>query len=283
MLEIPIIDTHIHLWDPGRLSYPWLREEPSIHRAFTVADYRNECSGLNVEQMIFVQAGCLDEQAMEEVEFVLDEARRDPRLTGIIAFAPLERGMQVDPLLRRLKSVPQVRGIRRMLQSEPDHEFCLQPDFLEGIRLLSKYDLHFEICIVHLQVAGVFRMVERCPEVRFILDHIGKPDIKAHLGDPWMKEIKALSRLPNIVCKISGLVTEADHDTWKPEDLKPYVDHVIDCFGFDRVLYGSDWPVAKLAATIPRWTAALEQLLVTCSLQDRRKLFHDNAVEFYRL
>ena len=132
-------------------------------------------------------------------------------------------------------------------------------------------------------MANTIKMVAQCPDVQFILDHIGKPDIKHGLLDPWRAEIKTLSELPNVWCKMSGLVTEADHANWTKEQLKPYVDHVLECFGFDRVMYGGDWPVAYQATEYPRWVETLAWAVEGCSGDELKKLFRDNAIAFYRL
>ncbi len=132
-------------------------------------------------------------------------------------------------------------------------------------------------------MANTIKMVQQCPDVRFILDHIGKPQIKNHLMEPWRSELRQLAQLPNVWCKMSGLVTEADHQKWTPADLRPYIDHVIDCFGFDRVLFGGDWPVAFQATEYPRWVSTLEDAIAGASEREKRALFHDNAIVFYRL
>ena len=174
-----------------------------------------------------------------------------------------------------------VKGIRRIIQFETDIEFCLKPDFIRGVQMLPEYDFSFDLCIIHYQMANAIRLVEQCPEVKFMLDHIGKPDIKNKGYDPWRTEIKRLSRMKNVFCKISGLVNEADHDSWTVNDLKPYIDHVIDCFGFDRVVFGGDWPVVKLAGGHARWFEALNSIIG--DVRDTGKLFYQNADRFYRL
>ena len=148
---------------------------------------------------------------------------------------------------------------------------------------MPEFGLSFDICIVHYQLANTIKMVAQCPDLQFILDHIGKPDIRNGLMDPWRAEIRTLSRFPNVCCKISGLVTEADHQRWTREQLGPYIHHVIECFGFDRVMYGGDWPVAAQAADYPRWVETLEWALEGCTDEELKKLFHDNALAFYRL
>jgi L-fuconolactonase len=200
-----------------------------------------------------------------------------------VPWAPLEEGDAARPALERLVREPLVKGIRRIIQFEPDPEFCLRPGFVRGVQLLAEFGLHFEICITHAQMENTIRMVRQCPGVRFILDHIGKPDIRAHVIEPWATHLGTLAAMPNVWCKMSGLVSEADHDGWTREDLEPYVDRVIDCFGFDRVMFGGDWPVATLATDYPRWVETLRWAVQGCSDAELRRLFRDNAISFYRL
>ena len=149
--------------------------------------------------------------------------------------------------------------------------------------MLPSYDISFDICISHVQMANTIKMVGQCPGVTFILDHIGKPDIKEHVLEPWCTELKTLAEFPNVYCKVSGMITEADHERSTREDLKPHIDHVIGCFGFDRVMYGGDWPVVTLAGEYTRWMEALEWALDGCSPGELRKLFHDNALKVYKI
>lgn len=283
MLDFPIVDTHLHLWDPKRLRYPWIDNIPLLNKPYLLEDYKKACGPVQVERMVFLQCECIPEQFLQEAEWVTSLAQQDPRIQGIVPWAPLEKGEAARPDLERLAQNRLIKGVRRIIQFEPDPDFCLRPDFVRGVQMLSNYHLSFDICISHAQMANTIRFVLQCPGVRFILDHIGKPDIKNHLLDPWRAEIKALSEMPNVWCKVSGLVTEADHKTWTKEDLKPYIDCVIACFGFDRVIYGGDWPVAYQAAEYPRWVETLAWAVSGASEAERRKLFHDNAVAFYRL
>jgi L-fuconolactonase len=283
MPDLPIIDTHLHLWDPERLRYPWIEDIPLLNRPYLLEDYRKACGPVQVEKMVFLQCECIPEQFLQEAEWITSLAQQDPRIQGIVPWAPLEKGEAARPDLERLAQNPLIRGVRRIIQFEPDLSFCLRPDFVRGVQTLSDYNLSFDICISHVQMANTIRFVRQCPGVRFILDHIGKPDIKNRLLDPWRAEIKALSEMPNVWCKVSGLVTEADHQNWTKEDLKPYIDHIVACFGFDRVVYGGDWPVACQATEYPRWVETLAWAVSGASEAERRKLFHDNAVAFYRL
>jgi L-fuconolactonase len=159
----------------------------------------------------------------------------------------------------------------------------LRPDFIAATRLLPKYNFSFDVCIYHHQFGNVIEFVRRCPEVSFILDHIGKPGIKDNLMQPWKRHIRELSELPNVMCKLSGVTTEADHENWTREQLRPYIDHVIESFGFNRIMYGGDWPVAELAGKYTDWIGVLDWATAGCTPEEKRKLFRDNGIRAYRL
>jgi L-fuconolactonase len=283
MLDFPIVDTHLHVWDTRLLRYPWLDDVPLLNKPYLLADYNQACGPVQVEKMVFLQAEVDFALFQEEADWVTSLAEADPRIEGIVPWAPLEKGDAARPALEKLAENERIKGIRRIIQFEDDIEFCLQPDFVAGVQALPEYGLSFDICISHIQMANTVKMVRQCPDVQFILDHIGKPDIKNQVFEPWGQEIKQLSELPNVWCKVSGLVTEADHENWTKEDLKPYIDHVIDCFGFDRVMYGGDWPVAYQATEYPRWVETLAWAVAGCTETELKKLFRQNALSFYRL
>lgn len=276
-----IIDTHVHLWDPGRLPYPWLGDIPVLNRPYGLGEYRQACGGHDVTRMVFVQ--CDTPRTLEEAAWVSELAKEDPRLAAIVAGAAIEKGEAVLPDLEQLVRYPLVRGVRRLIQSEPMPGFCTQPNFIAGLKLLPRFNFSFDICIKHHQLGDVIDMVRQCPQVTFILDHIAKPDIAKQLFEPWRRQIRELAGLPNVWCKVSGMVTEADHQKWTAADLKPYVEHVLDCFGADRVMFGGDWPVVALASPLHRWIDTLKDLISACSMAEQTKLFHDNARRCYRL
>ena len=282
MEKFPIVDTHVHLWHPKQLRYPWLAEVPTLNRAYLLKDYIAAYGALEIESIVFVQCDTHPDDGLKETAWVTSLAAVDPRIRGIVAWAPLEEGEQVAPFVEKLAENRLVKGIRRLIQSE-NVDFCIEPNFVSGVKVLSRYGLSFDICIFHPQLANAIRLVEQCPHVQFILDHIGKPDIKHQLFDPWKQEIATLAAFPNVHCKISGLVTEADLEKWTPADLQPYIEHVISCFGFDRVIYGSDWPVSIQASDYPRWVQTLKDAVSGCSSEALRNLFRDNAIKFYRL
>lgn len=282
MANFPIVDTHVHLWHPKQLRYPWLKQVPLLNRPFLLKDYNAAIGDLEVESMVFVQCDTHPDDGLKETSWVTSLAAADPRIRGIVAWAPLEVGNCVATFVEKLAEESLVKGIRRLIQGE-SVDFCIQPNFIDGVKTLSRHRLSFDLCIYHPQLANAIRLVEQCPDVQFILDHIGKPDIKNQLFEPWKQEIKVLADFPNVHCKISGVVTEADHENWSLDNIQPYIDHVIACFGFDRVIYGSDWPVSTLATDYKRWVETLQKTVSGCTPEELRKLFHDNAIRFYKL
>lgn len=279
---IRVIDSHVHFWDPRRLRYPWLDDLDLLNRAFLPGDLPTSGTGWVMDDLVFVQCDCIPEQGEQEVEWVMALAQQTARSITIVAFAPLEMGDRARPVLDRLRAYSPVRGVRRLIQSEPAG-FSAQPDFVAGVKLLAEYGFSFDICIRHYQMADVLHLVRQCPDVRFVLDHIGKPDIKSGLLEPWRDQIAQLAAFPNVWCKISGLVTEADTQNWQPDSLHPYIEHVFEVFGMDRVMYGGDWPVVLLASSYERWMQTALQAAASLTDGEKSRFFADNARAFYRL
>jgi L-fuconolactonase len=176
-----------------------------------------------------------------------------------------------------------LRGIRRLIQNKPDPDFCTRPGFVEGVRRLARYGLHFEICVYHHQLGAAIKLARQCPDVPIILDHIGKPGIRHDLIEPWWSQVRALAELPHVHCKVSGVITEDNHDRWTENHIKPYVDRIFDTFGIERVMFGSDWPVSELTHRYFDWVAILDRFTSACSNEERHKFFRQNAIRFYRL
>jgi L-fuconolactonase len=166
---------------------------------------------------------------------------------------------------------------------ERDPSIALEPDFIEGVRRVGRRGLSFDICVKHWALTFGIELARRCPDVSFVLDHIGKPGIRQGLVEPWRRQISELAMLPNVVCKVSGVITEADHAAWTPAQVKPYVEHVIESFGFDRVMYGSDWTVSELTHRYPQWVEILDEIVTGASDTEKRKLFRETAARVYRL
>jgi len=284
MPDFPIIDTHLHVWDPKQIRYPWLDGVPFLNKPYLLADYNKACGPVKVEKMVFLQCECDPAQYKDEARWVTGLARQDPRIQGIVPFAPLEKGEGARRELADLAKNKLIKGIRRITQFESDPAFCLRKDFVRGVQMLAEFHFSFDICIKgDEQFRNTIQLVRQCPKVNFILDHIGKPFIKERILEPWETCLKQFADLPNTWCKMSGLVTEADFEKWTNDDLQPYIAAVMEAFGWDRVVFGGDWPVAFQACEYPRWVETLEWALKGATPAQLRKLFHDNAVAFYRL
>jgi L-fuconolactonase len=282
--DFPIIDAHVHLWDPARYEIPWLSQEPALDARYELAEYAEQTRGIEIEAFVYEEIDIAPDYRLLEVRQADAYAVADPRLRGIVASAPLEYGDTVRTFLEALVAESsRVKGVRRLLQGEADPAYCLRPGFVRGVELLAELDLSFDICVRHVQLANAVELVRRLPDVRFVLDHIGKPAIRDGLIDPWREDISNLASLPNVVCKMSGVVTEANFARWTIDDVAPYVQHVLDAFGEDRVMYASDWPVATQASTYPRWVETFDTLTADWPEAAKRKLWAENARAFYRL
>jgi L-fuconolactonase len=258
---------------------PWLDGDTRLDRPYGVSDFEAASAGLNVEAFVYVQVDVTAAYGLLEARWAADQ---NP--AAIVAFAPLEDGAVARSYLDELVRIdPRIHGVRRLIQSEADPDFPVRAPLLEALRMLPEYGLSFDICIRHEQLASTVEMVRACPDTTFVLDHLGKPPVRAGLLDPWREQIAALAALPNVTCKVSGLVNEADHERWTTDDLVPYVAHVLEAFGEDRVLFGGDWPVVTHAASYSRWVETLRELTAGLSAEAHQKLWHDNARRVYKL
>ena len=284
MPSFPIIDSHVHLWDPIKYRLPWLDKLPAINRLVDLNTYAEATAGIEVEGLVYLQVEVGPPYALLEARDLVELSRQERIVAGVVPWVPLEYGEQARYFLEELvKLGPEIKGVRRIVQDEPDPAFCLQPGFVRGNQILAEFGLSSDICCTYVQLAENVELVRRCPETSFVLDHIAKPNIRGGQFEPWGSQMRELASLPNVVCKLSGVVTEADHQSWTMEDIKPYVRHTLEVFGEDRVMFGSDWPVSTLAAEYPRWVEAVETLTTDLSDTAKRKLWHDNAKRFYRL
>ncbi|MEX0332387.1 MAG: amidohydrolase [Puniceicoccaceae bacterium] len=284
MNKTPIIDTHLHLWDPNAIHYPWLKDVPSINAPHLIPDYKKATQGIEIEKMVFLQCEAEPSQYLDEVKWVSDIAQtQDSRIQSITAWAPLEKGDAAQEDIDKLKDYPLVNGIRRIIQFEDDDEFCLQPDFIKGVQLMEKCGWNFEICIKgDQQFENVLSLVRQTPNVPFILNHIGKPFIADGILSPWDEYIAQLASLPNTTSKVSGLMNEAGED-WSYEDLRPYLDTVFEQFTIDRVFFGGDWPVCTLNGTYARWYETITRYLDDFSDTEQVLFFNANARRIYHL
>ena len=270
-----ILDSHLHLWDPSQRHYDWLAEHPALDRRFGPEDV--EPGAHELVGAIFVQADCREEEALDEVRWVQDVG--PPLVRGIVAYAPVHRGPEVEPHLAALAEEPLVVGVRRLLQGYP-HEAIVDPRLANGVRLLGERRLTFDLCATHDQLPAVAMLVEACPDVLFVLDHLGKPPVAASLLDPWRKDIGRLASSQNVSCKLSGLATEAG-GRWTSEQVRPYLEHALRVFGPERCMVGSDWPVLTLAGTIEEWLDAVRDVVDGLPGDDAHAVWFGTAATVY--
>ena len=291
MPNFPIVDTHLHIWDPARLDYAWIKGNPLFDRPYHVEDYARDCGDVEVEAMVFLE--CYADftaergQYLEEVRFVEDEAKRDPRLKAIVPMAPLENGSRAEPILAEMaEHHPSVKGIRRIVEFDADpRALTLSDDFVAGVNLLDRFGMHFEINVNHTQMDIVRSFVKRVPKVPMILDHCGKPGIAEGAIAQFRDDLEELAQHPNLWIKLSDLPVEADHRTWTEADLRPFIAATLESFGVERTIYAGDYPVCLQATTLPRWVEVLDRAFADLGLSEAetRKIYRDNAVRFYRL
>jgi len=273
------IDAHQHFWRYDQREHGWIDDSMAVlRRDFLPADLKAELERSGFQGCIAVQA----RQTLEETRWLLELAEHTPFILGVVGWVDL-RSPQLRCELESLAGKSKLVGIRHVVQSEPDERFLLQPDFLRGIAMLEEFDLAYDILIYtrHLPVAAEF--VARFPRQRFVLDHLAKPPIKSGDFDSWARGIRGLASFPNVFCKVSGLVTEADWQAWKPEDMRPYLDVAFECFGPGRLMIGSDWPVCTVAAPYSRVMDVVKNYISKYAAEERNAVLGGNARKFWRL
>lgn len=280
MPAFPIIDSHLHLWDPRHLSYPWLFDP--LDRPFLPADFQAASAPVDIEALVFLECDAAPHLAFDEAQWVLEQEKLDPRIVAMVCNAPLHTGDAARADLERLAAMDKVRGVRRIYQDEPDPAFCTRPDFIAGVRALADYGLTFDLCLKHPQLPATIALADACPNVPMVLDHIAKPGIAAGLMQPWADQMRDLARRENVVCKLSGVATEAAPG-WTADTLRPYMEVALDAFGPARIMFGGDWPVSTLAITYRAWVALVDALIADLSETEQRQIYRDTARAFYRL
>jgi L-fuconolactonase len=278
-----VTDAHVHYWDPALRRYPWLAEVPAIGSAHGPAELAREAASGVPRRVVFVQADCERSAARDEVTWVESLAGRDPAVAAIIAFAPMDEGAATRQALAGLAARPLVRGVRHLIQGEVDPGFCLREAFVAGVRECGRLGLTFDLCLRHAQLPAATELVHRCPGTSFVLDHAGKPDLRTGEISAWRTDVAALAQAPNVVCKLSGLATETGTSNPDPGRLAPVVGHLLEVFGPGRLLFGSDWPVVKLATPYASWLKMAKMLLAHLSESQQALIFNDTAERIYRL
>jgi L-fuconolactonase len=270
------IDAHQHFWRYSPQTHGWINDAMAVlKRDFLPADLAPLLKRRGYDGCVAVQA----ETAVSESHWLLDLAERDPFIRGVVGWVDLcapDVAATLAPLARR----PKLRGIRHIVQGEAD-DFMTRADFQRGIAALAPLGLTYDILIYHRQLPAALALVERFPQQPFVVDHVAKPDIKAGLRHPWAPQLRALARHPNVFCKASGMVTEADWHLWSPAQLEYYLDVVFEAFGPERIMIGSDWPVCILAADYDRTMAVVEEYVARLPAAAQEAVLGGTAVRFY--
>jgi L-fuconolactonase len=277
------VDAHHHVWDLTIRDQDWIRgpELQPIRRSFTIAELEAEARPVGVDRTVLVQTVTVAEETPEFLALAEDSEI----VAGVVGWTDLTSPGVADALarLRELPGGPYLRGIRHQVQGEPDPEWLLRPDVHRGLTAVAEAGLVYDLLVLPHQLPACVKAAASLPGLTFVLDHLGKPPIASGALEPWATGIRALAALPNTVCKLSGMVTEADWKSWSTADLRPYADTVLDAFGPDRLMFGSDWPVCTLAATYADVTDTAVALTQDLGDHERAQLFEHTAARDYRL
>jgi L-fuconolactonase len=286
---IPVCDTHLHLWDLEKFKLPWLSSDgvQSINRSFVMKDYLQTTAGNNLAKAVYMEVNVDSSLQTKEAQYALDLCERDdnPMVGAVIGGSPQSAGFRayIEPLAAN----PYLKGVRTVLHdADRPKGMCLEPQFVQNIKLLGEHGLRYDLCMRPDELLDAAKLAAKCPKTQFVLDHCGNLSVQnkdAKLRASWEKGVRELASLPNVMCKISGIIVTADPENWKPSDLGPNTNFCMDTFGEDRVMFAGDWPVCTLTAPFGSWLGALKEIVKGRSKRFQHKLFHDNAVRFYEL
>jgi L-fucono-1,5-lactonase len=272
-----VIDSHQHFWQVGRFDYPWM-SDGILCRDYLPTDLAPILQQNHVDKTVLVQAS----NSVAESKWLLELANANSFIAGIVGWVDLTSPDCISQL-NELCADPKFKGVRHLVESEPSDKWLIQPAVLASLQQLSRRGLSYDLLVHTRHLKHIPRVVESCPDLKFVIDHLAKPPIARNEIDEWSQALKPLAKYPNISCKLSGLVTEANWSSWQADDLRPYVDVALESFGPDRLMFGSDYPVCLLASSYDRVLDSFQEILKSLSDADRDKIFARNAEKFYRL
>jgi L-fuconolactonase len=272
------IDSHQHFWKYTPAEYPWMKPEWPIRRDFLPSDLAPLLKAAGLDGCVAVQA----QQTVAEARWLLSLADAHPIIKGVVGWVDLQSD-RAEEQLAELARHPRFVGVRHVVQDEPDDNFMLRPAFQRGIGKLRQFNLAYDLLVFPKQLPAAIQLVANFPEQRFVLDHIAKPPIAAGTLSPWREQLRELAKAPNVWCKVSGMVTEAKWDGWRADDFRPYLDVVFAAFGVERLMFGTDWPVATLAGSYEQVHRLAADYTQSLTAKARAQFFGGNAAEFYRL
>ena len=274
-----IIDTHHHFWKYIADNYGWIDESMGVlKKDYLPPDLEVEMVKARVSGTVVVQA----RQSIEETRWLLDLAERTPFIKGVVGWFDLQ-SEKIGEQLDQYAAHPKLVGARHVIHDEPDDDFMFRPAFLQGLELLQNYSLTYDLLLFPKHLKGATELVGLLPDQTFILDHISKPPVSSGILQPWKDDLEALASRSNVWCKISGMVTEADHNRWRYEEFVPYLDTVLNAFGRDRIMLGSDWPVCRLAGEYKEIMDIPLRFIEDLKEDDKIRIYRQNAIECYQL
>lgn len=274
-----IIDSHQHFWIYEAEKHAWLDDNMKIiRRDFLPEDLKLVYQTNAIDGCVAVQA----DQTLAETDFLLDLAEKNDFIKGVVGWVDL-RASTIDEVLNQYSQFPKLKGFRHVVQVEADPNFMLRPDFGNGIAALEKYNFTYDILIFPHQLGAALELVRRFPNQKFIIDHIAKPYIKDGFYDGWAALMKAISEYQNVYCKLSGMTTEADYNNWTSEQIEPYMQLVLEAFGANRILFGSDWPVCLVAGNYTKTKELVTNFIAKLSSEEQAAIMGGNAMQFYNL
>ncbi|PHR91950.1 MAG: amidohydrolase [Blastopirellula sp.] len=295
-MPLPIIDTHQHLWDLSKFTPPWLATAPDVISSTHVTqNYLEATKGLNVVKAVYMEIDVAPKQHVAEAQHViaLSKSEDHPTVAAVISGRPNSAGFAA--YIEQFKESPYIKGVRQVMHVPTAPQgMCLEPQYVKSAQLLGELGMSMDLCMRPEELGDGAKLASLCKGTRFIVDHCGNADPKAflpdskrdgeapwHSVDAWKRGIEDLAKQDNVVCKISGVIARVPKTGWKPEMLAPIVNHCLDSFGPDRVMFGGDWPVCKIGGSFAEWVNALKQIVGNRSIEAQKKLFHDNAEKFY--
>ncbi len=273
------IDAHQHFWKYDSFKHAWIDDSMSVIRQdFMPSDLEKVYAKNGIDGCVAVQA----DQTLEETNFLLWLSAKHGFIKGVVGWVDL-RADNVNEILEEYCQHEKIKGFRHIVQGESDHNFLLRPDFLRGISFLEKYDFVYDILIFPHQLGAALEFVKRFPHQKFVIDHIAKPYIKDGYFEGWAVLMKEIAKQENVHCKLSGMITEANFNSWTPDQINPYMDLVLNAFGSDRVMFGSDWPVCLVAGEYAQVKRLVTDFISKLSLIEQAKIMGTNAIQFYNL
>ena len=274
-----IIDSHQHFWQVGRFDYPWMDSSVEVlFQDYLPAQLKPVLDRLEISKTVLVQAS----NSVEESRWLLALAQQNPFIAGVVGWVDLKSN-DVAQQLDELSADSRFKGVRHLVESEPNDDWLVQPEVLRGLQRLSEYDLTYDLLVHTRHLKYIEQVVDACPDLRLVIDHMAKPPIASGELTTWRDALKPVAAIKNIHCKLSGLVTEANWSSWKTSDLRPFVECALEMFGRDRLMFGSDHPVCLLAASYDRVIDSFREILRDLSDDDQERIFAINATEFYGL